>query len=669
MRERVDRFFNSLLTVRPSAMPSALELALILLGSGVLAVAALKAAGLPALLGYVLIGIGLGPFLPPIDAASPAHHLAELGVVFLMFSIGLEFSLTRLKSMRQAVFGLGGLQVAITMFIIMIVGQTLGFSWEAGLALGGALAMSSTAIVSKLLAERGELDSEHGRLILGILLFQDLAVAPLIIFVPALAQSAGLGEALGYAALKAALALVLILVLGQKLMRPWFHLVARAKSEELFMLNVLLVTLGLAYLTDRAGLSMALGAFLAGVLIAETEYRYQVEADIRPFRDVLMGLFFVSVGLMLDLGVVATRWPEVLGILVALVLGKFLVIALLAGLFTQVWAVVMRVGAGLAQAGEFGFVLLALALANHLLSGEEYQTVLAAMVLSMLASPLLFMAGMRAARLIEGGAWMEQARGVHEIAARAFGIQRHVILCGYGRSGQSLARLLESEHIPFIALDHDPRRVQAASRAGDAVVFGDSTRDEVLMAAGVHRARAVVISFASTAAALKILASVHRLKPDAPVIVRTVDDNDIDRLRDAGASEVVPEVMEGALMLGTQTMLMVGVPLARVLKRIRQTREARYGTMRGYFRGLTDDEESEGGERLISLSLSAHHGAVGRPLSELRLEDLHVTLVSLRRPGSGRIEHDAGTLMQAGDILLLRGTAEALAAAELKLGA
>jgi CPA2 family monovalent cation:H+ antiporter-2 len=594
--------------------------------------------------------------------------LAEFGVVFLMFSIGLEFSLSRLKTMRQAVFGLGGLQVGISMFIVMILGLVLGLTWESGLALGGALAMSSTAIVSKLLSERDELDSEHGKLILGILLFQDLAVAPLIIFVPALAQSAGLGEAMLFASLKAVLALMLILTLGQKFMRPWFHLVARAKSGELFMLNVLLVTLGLAYLTDQAGLSLALGAFLAGVLIAETEYRYQVEADIRPFRDVLMGLFFVSVGLMLDLNVVATYWAQVLAILVALIFGKFLVIALLAGLFTQSWAVVARVGAGLAQAGEFGFVLLALSLGNTLLGREQHQTVLAAMVLSMLASPLLFLAGNRLARRLEGGAWMEQARGVHEIAARAFGIQKHVILCGYGRSGQSLARLLESERIPFIALDHDPRRVRAASQAGDKVVFGDSTRAEVLMAAGVHRARAVVVSFAHTPSALKIIAAVQRLKPEAPVIVRTVDDNDLDKLRDAGASEVVPEVMEGALMLGSQTMLMAGVPLARVLKRIRQTREARYGAMRGYFRGLTDDNEDEaGGERLASVSIQPDSGVLAKPLGDLDFARMNVTLVGVRRPGAGQFEYGAATVLESGDILLLRGDPDALAAAEIML--
>ena len=653
-------------------MPTTLELTLILLAAGVFAVAGLKAAGLPALLGYVLIGIAMGPFvgtaLPHMDAESPAAHLAEFGVVFLMFSIGLEFSLARLKTMRLAVFGLGGLQVALTMFMVMVLALSFGLPWEAGLALGGVLAMSSTAVVSKLLAERDELDSEPGRLMLGVLLFQDIAVAPLIIFVPALAQSSGMGEAMLMATLKAILVLSLILVVGQKLIRPWFRWVSQSKSSELFMLNVLFVTLGLAYVTDQAGLSLALGAFVAGVLIAETEYRYQVESDIRPFRDVLMGLFFVSVGLMLDLSVVANQWVEVIGILLLLILGKALIIAVLAGLFAHSWSVVVRVGLGLAQAGEFGFVLLGLAGGNHLIDRELHQTILAAMVLSMLLAPALYLVSIRLARRLEGGAWMEQARGVHEIAARAFGIQKHVIVCGYGRSGQSLARLLEMEHVPFIALDHDPRRVQAAAQAGDGVVFGDATRAEVLVASGIHRARAVVISFAHTPSALKILAAAQRLKPDAPVIVRTVDDADLDVLRQHGAAEVVPEVMEGALMLASQTLLMAGLPLSRVLKRIRHTREIRYGSLRGYFRGLTDEEdEDSGGERLISLLLQPRFWGVGRPLAELELNALGAILVNYRRQGEPTLSVEETTVMCSGDVLVLRGPPEVLAAVEIKL--
>jgi len=280
----------------------------------------------------------------------------------------------------------------------------------------------------------------------------------------------------------------------------------------------------------------------------------------------------------------------------------------------------------------------------------------------------LLLVGDRVARRLEGGAWMARARGVHEIAARAFGVQRHVIVCGYGRSGQSLARLLEAERVPFIALDHDPRRVRAAASAGDPVVFGDATRVEVLTAAGVQRARAVVISFAHSASALKILAAVQHVRPDAPVIVRTLDEGDLDRLREAGATEVVPEVLEGALMLGTQTLLMAGVPLARVLRRVRQTREARYGAMRGYFRGLTDEHEDDArGERLSSLMVRPGMHALGRSLAELEIAGFGVTVVGLRRPGTGQPVADPDEPLRAGDVLLLRGEAEALASVELAL--
>ncbi|HRH82359.1 MAG TPA: cation:proton antiporter, partial [Thiobacillaceae bacterium] len=444
-------------------MPTTLELAILLLAAGLVATAMFRALRLPALLGYILIGAGFAPFLPTPEEHNPTTRLAEFGVVFLMFSIGLEFSLTKLRTMRMEVFGLGGLQVVLTMLLVTAFGLLLGLPWESGLAMGALLAMSSTAIVSRLLADRNELDSEHGKQIFGVLLFQDLAVAPLVIFIPALAARQDMAAALGLASFKAIIVLGLILTLGQRLMRPWFHMVARAKSAELFMLNILFITLGLAYITDSAGLSLALGAFLAGVLISETEYRYQVESDIRPFRDVLMGLFFVTVGMLLDFSVVAERWREVLAALVLLVGFKFILILLLASLLNRGWATSLRTALSLAQAGEFGFVLLGVAMGHGLLDHDQQQYLLAAMVLSMLLAPLLVQASARLARHLEGGDWTRRAVGIHEIAAKSFGISNHVILCGYGRSGQSLARLLQAEEVPFIALDHDPRRVRAAA--------------------------------------------------------------------------------------------------------------------------------------------------------------------------------------------------------------
>ena len=651
-------------------MHSTLALILLLLAAAVLATTLFRALRLPALLGYVLVGILLGPSL--LDMAPNDEEtlgIAEFGVVFLMFSIGLEFSLAKLKAMRDLVFGLGGLQVGLTMATATAIGLAFGLDLSAGLALGGALAMSSTAIVSKLLVERNELETPHGRRIFGVLLFQDLAVVPLLIFIPALASGENMAEQMGWAGAKAFIALGLILVLGQRLLRPWFALVAARKSSELFMLNVLLITLGLSYITAVAGLSLALGAFVAGMLISETEYRYQVESDIRPFRDVLMGLFFVTIGMALDLGEVAGQLLETLFMLALLVLGKLALIVLLTRRFADDWAIALRTGLGLAQAGEFGLVLLALAGSHKLIPFELGQAALAAMILSMLLAPFMIQYGERLAKRLAGGGWLSQAKGVHEIVLKSFGVRDHVILCGYGRSGQSLARILESEGIPFIALDDDPKRVGEAAAAGDNVVFGDCTRAEVLTAAGINRAKAIVISFANTGAALQVLAVAHRLRPGAPVIVRTLDETDLNKLMEAGAIEVVPEVLEGALMLGSQTLLMAGVPLGTVLKRIRRLRELRYSTMRGYFQGLTDlEQESVNQNKLAAYRLEEPSRLVGRRLGDLGLTGHGVDIVAVRRRGIKASEPTDDTQLENGDILVLRGTPEALAATESRLG-
>lgn len=652
------------------SMHTNLDLILFLLAAAVLTTAVFRTLRLPAMLGYIAIGVIAGPsalaLVPDLDET---RHLAEFGVVFMMFSIGLEFSLGKLRVMRMQVFGFGGLQVGLSMLLGWAAGMALGLGWVVGVALGGALAMSSTAIVGKLLAERDELEQPHGKLIFGALLFQDLAVVPLLILIPSLASGGDMTGALTLAAIKAVITLGLVFVLGQRLLRPWLHLVARRKSAELFMLNVLLIVLGLSYITELAGLSLALGAFVAGVLISETEFRYQVESDIRPFRDILLGLFFISVGMLLDLGSVAEQWNAILLVLLALVLLKLLLVAGLAWALRAPPVTALRSALGLAQAGEFGLVLLGLSSQHKLIDAQLEQTVLAAMLLSMVIAPFMVQYSQRIAQRLAGGDWMRQAQDVHAIAVRSFGVSNHVILCGYGRTGQSLARILEAEGTPFIALDDDPARVKAAAAAGDSVVFGDSTRPEVLLAAGIHRARAVAITFAHTNSALKILSAAQQMKPGIPLIVRTIDESDLDRLREAGATEVVPEVLEGALMLGSQTLLMAGVPLSNVLKRIRHMREQRYSTMRGYFTGTSDAEDAtQQDQRLLPLRLEAGLRGIGKTLGELGLEDLGVRVVAVRRHGIKGSDPGATTRLQAGDIVILRGTPEALSAAETVLG-
>ncbi len=653
-------------------MHTTLQTVLLLLAAAVLVVVAFRALKLPAMLGYLLVGVVIGPnALGLIPDQPETRHLAEFGVVFLMFSIGLEFSLPKLRTMRRTVFGFGSAQVGLTMLLLGGGAWVAGLDWRGGVVLGGVLALSSTAIVSKMLVDRVELNSEHGRQVIGVLLFQDLAVVPLLILVPALAQpAAGMWPALAAALAKAAAVLVVILGLGQRLMRPWFHLVARQKSSELFTLNVLFITLGLAYVTDAAGLSLALGAFLAGMLISETEYRYQVEDDIKPFRDVLLGLFFVTVGASLDLRVLVAHWNWVALTLVGVLAAKVLLVAGLARLFGSGVSVSLRTGLALAQAGEFGFVLLTLAAAHALVQPDVSQVVLAAMVISMLVAPFIIEKSEHMVRPFAAGEWMARAMELTQIAAQTMAADHHVIVCGYGRSGQHLARLLERENISFVALDLDPQRVREAGAAGETVVYGDAARREVLTAAGLMRANALVITYADTASALRVLAQVQALRPELPVIVRTVDDADIERLRQAGAQEVVAEIMEGSLMLATHALMLLGVPLNRVLRRIRDTREQRYALFRGVFPDASG-EPDEAGEpqqpRLHSVLIVEGAAAAGRTLGELALDEFLVDVTALRRKNERARAPGPDTVLQAGDVVVLRGAADGLAAAEMRL--
>lgn len=652
-------------------MPQTLQLILVLLGSAVFVVALCRLIRLPPILGYLVVGIAVGPHsLRWIPADAETRDLAEFGIVFLMFSIGLEFSLPQLKAMRRAVFGLGLAQVVITTIAATIALQLMGYGWQSGLALGGALAMSSTAIVSKMLAERAEIATPHGRDIMGILLFQDLAVVAFLIVLPSLAKGGGseLAWDLLTAGAKAALVLALVLFLGQRPLRMWFQLVARQRSSELFMLNLLLITLGLAALTQQAGLSLALGAFVAGMLIAETEFRYQVEEDIKPFRDVLLGLFFVTVGMALDLSIVASHLGWLLLLVIVPVAIKLALIVGLSRAFGAPLGAALRTGFYLAQAGEFALVMLALTLESGIITPFVAQVVLAAMVLSMLIAPLFIHFADPIVRRLTANDWLARAAQLTNIAARSMAQQDHVLICGFGRSGQNLARLLEKEDIGFIALDTDPARVREAAGDGNTVVYGDAGRKEALLAAGLMKARALAISFADVPVALKILHHVQELRPELPVIVRTIDDSEIERLVRAGATEVVPELLEGSLMLASHALLVVGVPLNRVLARIRAIREERYSLFRGFFHGVTDaaDAAENVQPRLHSVWLPDRARAVGKSLAELDLDGL-VEVTGVRRRGARSRRPDADWTFEAGDVVVLLGRAENLALAEERL--
>ncbi|MEQ1766613.1 MAG: cation:proton antiporter, partial [Methylotenera sp.] len=584
---------------------------------------------------------------------------AEFGIVFLMFSIGLEFSLPQLYAMRKKVLGLGGAQVALTLAIIMSIAKLSGLDWSAAFVIAAALAMSSTAIVSKILAERVDLNSRHGRLSVGVLLFQDIAVVPVLVLIPALGiVGANLTDVLGLALLKAAAMLLFLFTVGKWLINPWFNIVASQRSRELFVMNVLMITLLLAFATKLAGLSYALGAFIAGMLISETKFRYQVESDISPFRDILLGLFFISVGMLLNLQQIANHIGMVLLVLVSFIAFKAAVVALVVRLVKYEWGVAIRTGLILAQAGEFSFVILALGVEQKLISGQALQVVLAASLLSMVIAPFLIQYNGRLARKMVRSYTRNSGQVVQDIDDVGKHLHNHVIICGYGRSGQYLGRFLREEHIPYVALDIDPTRVLEASAAGENVMFGDAARRVVLDAAGSARAKALIISYADNRAAMKILHIVQENYPQLPVIVRTVDDSNMEALREAGATEVVPEILEGSLMLASHALMLLGVPLHRVVKRIRIFREERYQLFKGYFHGVSDaeDESLEKQQvRLHSVIVSPGSYAIGRRLADLQLESFEVKVKSIRRPNSNGTVPNNDSELAEGDVIVLLG--------------
>ena len=655
-------------------MNSPLALIVIVLAASVLSVGICRRLGLPSLLGYLVVGMLLGPqAFKLIPDSAQARDIAEYGIVFLMFSIGLEFSLPQFRSMRRLVLGLGSSQYLLSLLLFALVALAFSQSWPSAIVLGAALAMSSTAIGVKLLAERNELSAPVARPVMGVLLFQDLAVVPLLILLPALGVGAGMsGMEIGWIATKVVVLLGLLLGFGQPVLRAWFRIVAKRKTGELFMLNVLLVTLFLAWLCHLAGLPHALGAFVAGMLIAETEYKLQVEDDSRPVRAVLRGMFFISVGMQLDGGFVVSQLGWVLLTLVVMLSGKALILQPLTRYF-GLKVVDANVAASLlTPAGEFGFVLITLGITTGALDARSAQIAIAAMLLSMLAAPFLPRVAERINKRITANDFLARSADIFKIATESMERQDHVIICGYGRSGQFLARLLEAENVRFVALDNDPERVREAmgSSASGNVVFGDAQRREALVAAGAERARALVISFADVDAALKIIGTAKAIRPELPIVVRTTDDEPIDRLLAAGATEVVPEVLEGSLMLASHSLLLLGTPLSQVLKRIRAVREERYSLFQGFYRGASDGNESENDARVLhTVHLSGSANAVARPWGEVaaafRGGDVEITHV---RRGGARIPQPADDFVfEAGDAVVLLGTQTGVASLELHL--
>ncbi len=657
-------------------MLAPLTQALVLLAAAVFLVTVARRLALPTTLAYLVAGLLLGPHALAVVADSGTTRLlAELGVAFLLFTLGLEFSLPRMLAMRGEVFGLGAAQVAVTASVFALLAHLLGVDWLPAIVVGGAVSMSSTAMLLQQLTERAELNRTHGRLAFSMLLFQDLAFVPFLALGALLAAGAtqfALGPSVA-ALIGGVLAIVAVLAAGRWLLRPLFHEIAHSRLRELFTLTVLLVVLASAWVSHLARLSFALGAFLSGMMLAETEYRHQIEAAIRPFRDILLGLFFISVGMLLDPRLLGSvhELGLVLAMLATLVVLKAALAALVTRPFTTSRFKALRTGIVMSIGGEFGIALGTILLQGQLLPEGLGEPLVVAIVLSMALSPFILNNNKRVARfLLHEQAPTLTAAEREDAATHGIALRAHVILCGFGRVGQNVARVLESQGFEYIALDLDPARIRAARQAGDPVLFGDSSDEELLTKAGLPAASAVVISFSDPATSLGILHSIRRLRPDVPVLVRTQDDQRVSQLQEAGATDVVPETFEASLMLVSHVLMLLHVPVTRVLRTINDIRNGRYAVLRNIVRRGDPrplDETAEHREELKSVVVPPGAWAVGRSLNEVRGRGVAVAFTGVRRQGILGREPAGDTVLRDGDIVVIYGQPEELERAEAVL--
>ena len=650
-------------------MHQALTQVLLLLVLTVPAIILFQRLRIPSSLAYLAVGVVVGGYTAgPVVQSDYLQMIAEFGVVFLLFTIGLNFTVAQIYAMRHALLGLGTGQVFLTALLIGGLAWLAGLPPAAAFVAGAVFAQSSTTIISRQLAEQGEEGTRHGRLGVAMSVFQDVTAVPFLVIIPVLGLSAAgdLGGTLGITLFKALLALALVLLVGRYLLRPLLHQVAILRSAELFSLSVLLVSLAAAWTTQQLGLSMAFGAFLAGMVLGDTEFRHQVEATIRPYRDVLLGLFFISIGMLVQPALFPQIWREALVGALALLLVKLLLVSLLVRSAGFEPRMALRTGLLLAVGGEFGFALLAIALDAAVIEPLLAQTLLASVLLSMVVAPFMIRYNLQLSAWLADKPLPEVDQGLRLADGAAPG--NHVIICGYGRTGQMIGHFLDREGSAYLALDTDAAMVGEARLAGQPVYYADATTPSVLEAAGLASARLLIISHDDRSALLRTLACVRQQRPDLPILVRARDESWGDELRAMGASEVIPETLEAGITMASHALLSLGVPQYRVSRYLQEQRSQRYPMLRELFRGPLDEVVTEGAEaieRLHSVRLEQDSAACGRLLGDL---PLGATLVSALVRDGQRTRYPAPeTRLQAEDVLVLLGAGAELENAERRL--
>ncbi|HEX9787122.1 MAG TPA: cation:proton antiporter [Candidatus Binatia bacterium] len=621
----------------------------------------------PAIVGFLLAGVVIGPGgLGLIKNVSQVEALADIGLVLLLFTIGIEFSLETILSMQRRILLAGLLQVVLTILAVTGIASALGISLSIAVFFGLLVTMSSTAIVLRAYQDRGEINALHGRLASGTLLFQDLCIVPMMLMVPFLARSGPI-DLLGilWAGAKSLLALGLIVWLARKVVPRLLLHVALVKNREIFVLFIVLVCLGTAWLSFKTGLSLALGALIAGLVISESELSHQVVADVLPLRDCFSGIFFISIGMLLDPRLLGQDWLTPVFELLILVTVKTAVTLVVFWHLYRSLRLGILLGLSLAQIGEFSFILAKAGIGQGLLSASQEQTFLAASILSMLATPLLIPAAHRITNRMKGQRGRRASvEMLAEPTAEKGGIEGHVIIVGWGLNGQNLARVLRESGIPYLVLELDPDLVRAGKVAGEPIQFGDGTRTDILEQARIERARVLVIAISDAAATARIVSQARRLRRDINIIVRTRYVAEIERLYRLGASQVIPEEFETSLEIFARVLQEYHIPRNVIGLQVDLIRKEHYGTLRGRrLQGKTLDELSQYliGATTDIFSVPEGSPLVGRSIREIDFRaNSGVTLIVAVR--DGKPFHNVGPefVVEAGDRLVLLGDHKAL---------
>ena len=622
---------------------------------------------LPTVVGFLLAGVIIGPHgWMLIRDAHQVETLAGIGVVLLLFTIGLEFSLGQLLALHRSLIWAGILQILFTTLAVVVFSWLGGYGSDLGIFYGFLVSLSSTAIVLKIYHDRREIDALQGRLATGILLFQDLCLVPMMLLVPLLSRSSSVSLSLvGWALVKAIVVLLLILW-GARTVLPWLlRQVALLRNRELFVLFVVLIGLGTAWLTSEFGLSLAVGAFIAGLVISESEFSHQVVADILPLRDCFSGIFFISIGMLLDLDFL-TRDPFTPLLNLVLIVGiKALVVFVIFWWLYRSLRLGVLLGLSLAQIGEFSFILAAAGRSHGVLTASGEQTFLAASILSMIATPFLIPWAHRLAFGLEAMvASPSDRRPLETEGMKADSMTGHVIVVGYGLNGQNLTRVLKEVGIPYTVLEMDPTLVSRAGAGGETIFFGDGTRPEVLRKVGIGQARVLVIAISDPVASARIVSQARSLKPDLYILVRTRYVAEIEHLYRLGANQVIPEEFETSVEIFARVLQEYHIPRNVIALQVDLIRKERYGMLRGlHLQGKSLDQLSQflAGTTTDTFLILQDSPAAGRSLGELQLRPRSgVTVIAIVRSETSTHNPGPEFVLQTGDILVLMGSHKGL---------